>query len=325
MNSEDTTINHRKTHIHKYPAQIMTCAVNQEIEWHSITQISLFKRSLKPTTDGEGGASSQTESQTPSQNQTNLLKICLRQARPNRISVDCIKHQHKGHKRVTWMSQTKLSLFFRPQFEVWRSGCRSTEPISLCLCLKSIQTFRPSSNHRYPTISAKSSLGSHPAGEHKPPLPRSTPPSIPPSSPFSVCCVNLVTTTTGIFMFLQEMKFDMALKGTASCVTPGPLKATQTPQEQIKNASSLIWSDICFFSEFKEGCFFFFWSYKISIPSVHLPGKALLPLILLSDSGLGPLFTWMAKREKPPSGCRQPKPHYFMKDVWKPCKYLGLE
>lgn len=48
-------------------------------------------------------------------------------------------------------------------------------------------------------------------------------------------------------MFLQEMKFDMALKGTLSSVTPCPLKASQTPEEQIKNASSLIWSDVCFF------------------------------------------------------------------------------
>ncbi len=70
-------------------------------------------------------------------------------------------------------------------------------------------------------------------------------------------------------MFLQEMKFDMALKGTASCVTPGPLKAIQTPQEQIKNASSLISSDVCFFSKFKEVGFFF--SYKFpSHPSISL-------------------------------------------------------
>lgn len=65
----------------------------------------------------EGEASSQTKSQTPSQNQTNMLKICLRQARPNRISVDCVKNKHKGQKGVTWMWQTKLCFTF--QTTVW--------------------------------------------------------------------------------------------------------------------------------------------------------------------------------------------------------------
>lgn len=55
-------------------------------------------------------------------------------------------------------------------------------------------------------------------------------------------------------MFVQEMKFDMALKGTASWVTPSSPESIQTPPERIKNASSLISSAI-FFSLEK----FFFW------------------------------------------------------------------
>lgn len=48
-------------------------------------------------------------------------------------------------------------------------------------------------------------------------------------------------------MFVQEMKFDMALKGTASWVTPSSPESIQTPPERIKNASSLISSAIFFF------------------------------------------------------------------------------
>lgn len=76
----------------------------------------VLKHSVKPTTDREGEAFSRAKSQTPSQNQTNE-KIYLRQARPNRISVDCVKHRHKGHKGVTWMSQIKLCFTF--QTTVW--------------------------------------------------------------------------------------------------------------------------------------------------------------------------------------------------------------
>ena len=70
-------------------------------------------------------------------------------------------------------------------------------------------------------------------------------------------------------MFSQEMEFDMALKGTAICVTLGPLKAVQTPQEQIKNASPLIRSDVCFFPSSRKGCFFEVTSFP-SHPSISL-------------------------------------------------------
>lgn len=69
-------------------------------------------------------------------------------------------------------------------------------------------------------------------------------------------------------MFVQEMKFDMAHKGTAIWVTPSSPETIQTPPERIKNASSLISSDVLFF--FKKVFFVcFFGSYKISIhPSI---------------------------------------------------------
>lgn len=58
-------------------------------------------------------------------------------------------------------------------------------------------------------------------------------------------------------MFVEEMKFDMALKGTASWVTPSSPESIQTPPERIKNASSLISSAIFFSLEkFFFGLFF---------------------------------------------------------------------
>lgn len=122
-------------------------------------------------------------------------------------------------------------------------------------------------------------------------------------------------------MFLLEMKFDMALKGTASCVTPGPMKAIQTPQEQIKNASSFIWSDISFFQV--QGRFFFFklqafdpirlsfWQSSITTN----PAVWRRPWTLL---------TWMAKKQKPHLGTGNQN-HTLYEGCVEPCKYLGLE
>lgn len=117
-------------------------------------------------------------------------------------------------------------------------------------------------------------------------------------------------------MFLQEMKFDTALKGTASCMTPGPLKAIPTPQEQIKNASSLIWSDICFFSKFKEGFFLLLQALDAIRPSPWQSTITTNPALWLRPAW-DPLHMDGQEGETP-SGSGQPKPHYFMKDVWNP-------
>lgn len=102
--------------------QTQTPLSGKDVHSESSEQASLTSLSSitphPPTTDGVKEAFSRVKSQTPSEDQTHK-KICLRQARPNRISADCIKQWHEGQRGVTRMSETKLS--FSSQTTVWSS------------------------------------------------------------------------------------------------------------------------------------------------------------------------------------------------------------
>lgn len=155
--SEDSLYSLEDPHTQILVSWIMTCSKSSD------TQIT-FKHTR--TTTGED--------RPPQKAKLHMrTKQTWRRARPDEDYGRLHKRKHEGRTGVTWMSW----LGFWPQFAVSRFGCRLAALISFCLRLKSIQTFRPSSNRRYPTVSAKSSFGLRPAGKCKPPLPHFPPPS----------------------------------------------------------------------------------------------------------------------------------------------------
>lgn len=166
---------------------------------NQVTHRSLLSNTLEPTTG---------EDRPP---QKAKLHMRTKQTRrftqderdQTRITVDYINANTKDVQEWLGCRRPHSALGFWPQFAVSRFGCRLAVLISFCLRLKSIQTFRPSSDRRYPTVSAKSSFGFRPAGKCKPPLRHFPPPSHPSLSIFffffSNCCVNLIITTMGNF------------------------------------------------------------------------------------------------------------------------------
>lgn len=97
--------------------------------------------------------------------------------------------------------QTELSFPFQTTVWVWRCGCRSTAPVHCCLCLKSIQTFCPSSAIHI----LQSSLASIQQAN-------TIVPSLLPPPPHPSLRLLLFEPHN----YNWEIEFDMALKGTAA-------------------------------------------------------------------------------------------------------------